>query len=158
MRILTPYWPQQRATANFFDEMDRVFADFANTTATPSARTFRPPAEVAEYKEHYLMSFDLPGIRKEDIKIEMKENVLSITGERKQLTDTEGPKAQIFERQYGYFHRSFTLPTTVSEEKIEAHYENGVLSLYLPKTPAAQAKMIEINSEKSGFFSQQLTQ
>ncbi|MNK82674.1 Spore protein SP21 [compost metagenome] len=160
MRILTPYWPQQRATGNFFDDMDRVFADFANiATAAPAARAFRPPAEVSEHKEHYLMSFDLPGIQKEDIKIEMKENVLTIAGERKSGGDKEGtPKAQIFERQYGTFQRSFTLPTTVSEEKIEAHYENGVLSLYLPKTPVAQAKTIEINSEKNGFFSQQLTQ
>lgn len=158
MRILTPYWPQQRATSNFFDDMDRVFADFATPSSAPAKQAFRPAAEATEHKEHYLMSFDLPGLRKEDIKIEMKENVLTITGERKQETTTEGtPKAQIFERQYGHFQRSFTLPTTVQEDKIEAHFENGVLSLYLPKTPVAQPKTIEINSEKSAFFRQQLT-
>ena len=160
MRILTPYWPQQRAPSNFFEDIDRVFFDLANkATPAPTARVFRPPAEVAEQEDHYLMSFDLPGIKKEDIKIEMKENVLTLAGERKQEAKIEGTKnAQVFERQYGSFYRSFTLPTTVSEDKIEAHYENGVLSLYLPKTPVAQARKIEINSEKGGFFSQQPTQ
>lgn len=156
MRILTPYWPQQRATTDFFDQMDRVFADFANAPTT-AERTFKPAAEAIEHTDHYLMSFDLPGLKKENIRIEMKENVLTVAGERKQETKDDA-KAQVFERQYGSFQRSFTLPTTVIEDKIEAHYEDGVLSLYLPKTPIAQPKKIEIKSEKGGFFNKELIQ
>lgn len=138
MRILTPYWPQQRATADFFDQMEHLLS-------APTERTFKPAAEALEQKDHYLMSFDLPGMKKENIRIEIKDNVLIVAGERKQEIKGEGEqKAQVFERQYGSFYRSFTLPTAVNEEKIEAHYVDGVLTLLLPKTPIAQPKKIQI--------------
>ncbi|MFS4458262.1 Hsp20/alpha crystallin family protein [Bdellovibrio sp. HCB2-146] len=158
MRILTPYWTHEPVTTNFFDEVDRVFADLAKTSpAARVSRNFNLAGEIAESAEHYLMSFDLPGMKKEDIKIEMKENILTISGERKQEARPEGTKnVQSFERVYGAFKKSFSLPTTVDEDKIEAQYENGVLSLYLPKTPVAQAKTIEINSEKGNFFGKSL--
>lgn len=138
MRILTPYWPQQRATADFFDQMEQLLA-------APTERAFKPAAEAIEHKDHYFMSFDLPGMKKENIRIEIKDNVLIVAGERKQETRDEGEqKAQVFERQYGSFYRSFTLPTAVNEEKIVAQYEDGVLSLTLPKIPIAQPKKIQI--------------
>ncbi|MNL19179.1 Spore protein SP21 [compost metagenome] len=158
MRILTPYWTHAPVTTNFFDEVDRVFADIAKTnSAARVSRSFNLAGEVTESEEHYLMSFDLPGMKKDDIKIEMKENVLTISGERKQEVKPEGTKSvQNFERAYGAFKKSFSLPTTVIEDKIEAKYEDGVLSLYLPKTPVAQSKTIEINSEKGNFFGKSL--
>lgn len=158
MRILTPYWTHAPVTSNFFDEVDRVFADIAKgTSVARTTRSFNLVGEIAEDKEHYLMSFDLPGLKKEDIKIEMKENILTLSGERKPEERAEGLKnVHVFERAYGAFKKSFSLPTTVNAEKIEAQYENGVLKLYLPKTPVAQSKTIEINSEKGNFFGKSL--
>lgn len=154
MRMLTPYWTSRTFTSDLFDEMNKFFEDarFASPTDYDE-RTFAPACEIAESTDHYLMSLDLPGMKKEDIKIEMVENVLTISGERKRQTPTDPThKIQRYEKSYGFFKRSFTLPTTLDSSKVEARYENGQLELYLPKIQAAKPRQIEIQSDKSGFF------
>lgn len=134
MRILTPYyWPTRRMTSNFFNEMDRMFE-----TAEP---LFNPAHEATESEDHYLLSMDLPGFKKDNLTIELDGTTLNISGERKRDGNV-----------IATFARSFTLPKTVDGSKIEAHHEDGVLSLYLPKTPVAKATKIEIQSQKGGFF------
>lgn len=133
MRLLTPYWPNQRSMFDIFNEFDRL-------TEAPQERVAVPACEVTEDEKHYLINADLPGIKKEDIKIDLHKNVLTITGERKR------------ENNVMTFKRSFSVPDNVEQEKIEAHHENGVLSLYLPKSAAAQARSIEIQSKSGGFF------
>lgn len=141
MRNLTPYWSTRRMT-NIFDEMDRMFESFASAPSFERAeRTFQPATEVSETEDHYLLSMDLPGIKKENLNIEMNGNLLTISGERKRD-----------EQVVASFTRSFTVPNSVDGGKIEAHHEDGVLSLYLPKTAMAKAKKIEIQSNKGGFF------
>lgn len=105
------------------------------------AREFSPAYEVNERDDHFAISVDLPGVKKDEIKIEVVDKALTISGERKK-----------FEKSYGTFKRSFVLPNTVSTDKIEAHYEDGVLQLYVPKTPAAQARTIEVQGGKSSFL------
>lgn len=143
MRLLTPYWTPRRATTtnDLFAEMEKIFEGF-DRAPTPSAKAeiFNPHWEVSETEEHYLMSVDLPGVKKEDIKIEMNQNVLSISGERKYET---GVRA---------FNQRFSLPNTVDANKIEARHEDGVLNLYVPKTTVAKARKIEIQSQNGGFF------
>lgn len=136
MRLLTPYWPTQKtARADFFNEMDRLFENFAQTPAnTEVERTYVPAYEVSEDENRYMISADLPGVKKEDIKIEMNENVITISGERK--------KSQ----QAMAFKRTFSVPNTVDFEKIEARHEDGVLSIFLPKAQAAKARTIQITS------------
>ncbi len=130
-----------RATHPFFTtglhsdlwrQMDRVFEETVE---------FTPAYEVSERDDHYAISLDIPGVKKDEIKIEVLDKTLTISGERKKL-----------EKSYGTFKRSFVLPSTVSTEKIEAHYEDGVLNLYVPKTPAAQARTIEVQAGKSSFL------
>ena len=155
MRYLTSAWPTRRANStDLFDEMERMLEDFNRASTRQSLdRSFNPAVDVIESEDHYLMTVDLPGIKKEDIKIEMNENVLTVSGERKRSTKSEDEnKTQRYERSYGSFTRSFSLPTTVAPEKIEAHYEDGVLNLYLPKTPVAKARTIEIQAKNGGFF------
>lgn len=154
MRMINTNWPVRRASsADLFDEMERMFDSFHNSwERTPAEKTFSPACDVTEDNEHYLMTIDLPGFKKEDIKIEMNDNVLTISGERRREVKQDEGKAHRFERSYGTFKRSFSLPTTVSGDKIEANYEDGVLSLYLPKTPVAKARTIEIQSKNGGFF------
>jgi len=131
MTTLTTYWNPRR-NLNLFDEMEKFFDE---TTARPSAeRTLTPAWDTSETENHFLLSLDIPGVAKEDIKIDFDKNTLTIAGERKRV---------------GTFKRSFTLPNTVESEKIEARYENGVLEIILPKLQTMQPRRIEVQSNKS---------
>lgn len=142
MRLLTPYWPTRRATNtnDIFAEMEKMFEGLDRVPTPSKAEAFAPQWEVTETEEHYLMTVDLPGIKKEDIKIEMNQDVLSIAGERK------------FESGVRTFSQRFRLPNTVDANKIEARHEDGVLNLYIPKTTVTRARKIEIQSKNGGFF------
>ncbi|MGZ3774069.1 MAG: Hsp20/alpha crystallin family protein [Pseudobdellovibrionaceae bacterium] len=155
MKMITPYWTTHSFASDLIGEMDRFFGD--GNRATPAEgvydeRTFNPACEISELDGHYLMSVDLPGMRKENIKIEMSDNILTISGERKRESTEKNEKVQRYEKSYGFFKRSFTLPNSIEPENVEARYEDGVLELYLPKTQAAKPRYIEVQSGKSGFF------
>lgn len=146
MRLVTPYWPTRRtAPADIFAEMERMFDDLGQKPATKAAEAFAPACEIWEDENHYFMSVDLPGVNKEEIKVEVNENNLTISGERK-LEKKVGDErnAKYIERKYGAFSRIFTLPSTADCDKIEAHHENGVLNLSVPKTTVARTRKIEI--------------
>ncbi|MGZ3803407.1 MAG: Hsp20/alpha crystallin family protein [Pseudobdellovibrionaceae bacterium] len=163
MRVLSPIsanwsWPRRSLSSSLpSEEMGDVFNNFDNivdnflrpTYGGESARTanFQPHWGVSEGKDHYLVSFDIPGVKKEDIKIEIQGNQLSVSGERQR---------EVSERVYGKFEQTFMLPPTISADKIEAHYENGVLSIALPKAEAAKGRSIQIQSGKESFFSRLL--
>lgn len=118
---------------------------------------FQPHMDLEENESAYLMTIDLPGVKKEDVQVNLNGNILTVSGERKRMetvTDKNGTRKE--ERAYGKFQRSFTLPETVNAEKIEANLENGVLSLALPKAEAAKPRTIQIQTGKSGFFSKLL--
>jgi HSP20 family protein len=147
-------------TTNVFDEFDRMLDGFFGApVGRQTAAGFLPPYEVQENDQGYLLSFDLPGVPKDDIKIELKDNLLRISGERRRAesgTDKEGRSYS--ERRYGQFERAFTLPPEVNGEKIQAHFENGELHLMLPKTEKVKARNIDISTGAtsegvSGFFS-----
>jgi HSP20 family protein len=145
MRTLTPFFTTRNVSNNLWREMDRMFDHFA-THSLPSydEREFSPASELIEQENQYLLSIDLPGMKKEDIKIEVADGTLVISGERKQEKRDDENQVHRFERTYGSFKRSFVLPNTISTDKVEAKYEDGVLSLQLPKTEIAQARKIEI--------------
>ena len=131
MTTLTTYWNPRR-NLNLFDEMEKFFDE--TTARAPAERTLTPAWDTSETENHFLLSLDIPGVAKEDIKIDFDKNTLTITGERKRV---------------GTFKRSFTLPNTVESEKIEARYENGVLEIILPKLQTMQPRRIEVQSNKS---------
>lgn len=156
MRIITPHWTSRSLTSNLFDEMDQFFQYWDQGVVSDSKvydeRSFSPSCEVSENDDSYLMSFDLPGMKKEDIKIELSKNLLTISGERKRDHLDKNHKVQRYERTFGFFKRSFTLPDTVEVDNVVARYENGVLDLAMPKTQAAKPRQIEIQTGKNGFF------
>jgi HSP20 family protein len=160
MRMLTPYWVTRGLSSDLFSEMERFFNDYdqmMNSQPLHEQKNFLPACEIAESDDHYLMSLDLPGVKKDDIKIEIADNVLSISGERKRESQLGGAdRAQSRERSFGAFKRDFRLPASLDADKIEARYEHGVLELYLPKTQAARPRQIEIQAEKGGIFSKLL--
>lgn len=154
MRTLTPFFTSRSLTpSDLFREMDRMF-DFTphRDSNIYDERDFSPASELMEEENHYMLSIDIPGMKKEDIKIEVADGTLIISGERKNERRSDANQIHRFEKSYGSFKRSFVLPNTISAEKVEARYEDGVLELYLPKTDVAQARKIEIQSGKGGFF------
>lgn len=151
-------WPRHRMASDLVKEFLSDFDQVSDSLLEPVRATtlnFQPRCDISEHKDHYLVSFDMPGMKKEDIKIEAKENQLFITGERhREMKGEENQDGfQHFERSYGKFQRVFSLPKTINAEKIEAHYEDGVLNLALPKVEEPKGRSIEIQSGKPGIFS-----
>ena len=110
-------------------------------------RVFSPRADIFEDKEHIYFNFDMPGVVKEDVKVKIHEDrILSVQGTKKGTTDNENFKNLRNERLFGDFNRAFELPDTVDTEKIAAKFDNGVLTLTLPKTEKAKQgdKTVEI--------------
>jgi HSP20 family protein len=103
-----------------------------------------PPVDIEETDKEYLIKAELPDIRKEEVKVEMTDGVLTIEGERKREKEENGKKLHKVERSYGRFVRQFVLPKEVEAAKIEAEFKDGMLNVHLPKTAAAKPKAIEV--------------
>jgi HSP20 family protein len=102
---------------------------------------FTPLVDVHESEEEYLVKLDLPGVKADDVSVEVNDNVLSISGSR--AADERG-QAQLVERPYGSFVRTLTLPQGVDSDSIEAGYQDGVLELRIPKPAEQKPKKITI--------------
>lgn len=124
---------------HLFDEMDQIFNNFFSTPESYFSKT-RKNYDIEETEENYLLNLDLPGVKQNDLSIDVIGNQLNIKGERKS------------DRVKGSYKNSFLLPETVDSEKIEAHLEDGVLSLLLPKVDLKKSRKIEVQSGKEGFF------
>jgi len=107
--------------------------------------TVTAPVEISETDDNLTVEVELPGFNREDIKVNLDKNVLTIGAERKfESSDSEKRRYHLTERSYGRVARSFTLPGTVDAEKIKASYKDGVLSLALPKVEAAKPREISV--------------
>ena len=103
-----------------------------------------PPVDIEESDNEYLIKAELPGMKKEDVKIKAEGATLSISGERKAEREEKDKKYHRVERSYGAFSRSFTLPEGTLAEKISAEFKDGVLMVHLPKDEKAKPKAIEV--------------
>lgn len=110
-----------------------------------------PPVSVAETADELIFTAELPGMSEENVNIELENDVLTISGEKTEER-TEGEEERnyhLWERSYGSFRRSFTLPRAVDTAQCRAEFENGILEIRLPKAPEAKGRKIEIG--KSGM-------
>ncbi|MDA0328607.1 MAG: Hsp20/alpha crystallin family protein [Gemmatimonadetes bacterium] len=127
------------------NRLGRLFDD---TALFPGAREghWIPPVSVAENVDALTLTAELPGLKEEDISIELENNVLTISGEKVETRteDDEEARYHIWERSFGSFSRSFTLPRTVDGSDVEATFEGGVLSIKLPKVSESKGRRIEI--------------
>ncbi len=114
-----------------------------------STREFGPPADVYEDDQRLAFKVEVPGIDEKDARVEVENNVLTVRGERKLEKDIKEENFRRKERHYGAFSRSFTLPTSVDPDKIEANYTHGVLTIEMPKRAEAKAKQIKVNVPKT---------
>ncbi len=139
-------------------QMDRLFSDLIGgeglATSSTEQAEFMPPVDVQEADNHYILSLDVPGIKKEDLHIELTGNELCVWGERKHEHEERGKSRYRIERSYGEFSRSFTLPEGIKPEQIQSDYRDGVLQIAIPKMKAAEEKghTIQIGGGEPGFF------
>jgi HSP20 family protein len=144
---------------NARDPFFRLVDSFFNQDLLPSEevsnRSWMPPVDIQETEEAYRLVAELPGLTKDDINITLENNVLRLTGERKfekgVTGETKDAKKEAknqgyhrIERAYGTFVRAFTLPSQVSHDKVEAKFENGLLTIMVPKAELAKPRRIAI--------------
>jgi HSP20 family protein len=103
-----------------------------------------PLVDISEDDKEYLIKAEIPEMKKEDIKLNVHDDVLTITGERKYEKEEKNKKYHRVERAYGSFIRSFTLPEDADGSKVAAEYKDGVLKVHLPKSEKAKPKAIEV--------------
>lgn len=128
-------------------QINRVFdTQNAATGADDSSATadWIPSADIAEYKDRWVLKFDVPGVNASAIEITLENGVLTIRGEReKEAGDGDAERRRV-ERPQGRFHRRFTLPDTVDTSNVRATGRNGILEVTIPKQPKAQPRRIEV--------------
>ncbi|MEO9803456.1 MAG: Hsp20/alpha crystallin family protein [Reichenbachiella sp.] len=117
-------------TNNLFDDLfnDRFF----NSDVTVG-KSFTPQVDISETEKAFELSFAIPGIKKEEIKIDLNEGHLAVSGERKFEEKKEEKNFHSVETRYGSFSRSFQLPDNINTDKVEAKYEDGLLNIVIPK-------------------------
>lgn len=103
-----------------------------------------PLVDISEDAKEYLITAELPEVKKDGVKLTVEGGVLTITGERKFEKEEKGKKYHRIERAYGSFVRSFTVPDDADSTKVSADFKDGVLQVHLPKSEKAQPKTIEI--------------
>lgn len=113
-------------------------------TAEPPARAFQPAVDVSENDDAYVITAELPGSKPEDVTVELHEGVLTIRGEKRHERSGEREQTRWIERSFGSFSRSFTLPSNANGEKVDAHFDSGVLTLTVPKREEAKPRTIAI--------------
>lgn len=121
-----------------------LFDDFFSTDFPVRTRTFDPVIDVKENEKDFVINAELPGLSKDDFKLTVEDNSLTLEGEKKVEKEENDDNAYRSERSYGAFKRVFRLTDSVDSKKIAADYKNGILSITIPKTEKAKPKSIEV--------------
>jgi HSP20 family protein len=130
---------------SFRHEMDRLFDDFFTPTEQRSfggdaGVTLRPSVDVAETDQAYTVTAELPGLEQKDVELNLRDNALTLSGEKRQESHEENGGRSYTERSFGRFERVIPLPEEVDADRVEANFKNGVLKVTLPKNPKARDK------------------
>ena len=145
-------------TLNPFGELDEVqnrfgsffggtFPRFGNGNGGLKLADWSPQVDITEDDKEYLVKADLPEMKREEIKVNVEDGVLSVSGERKTEKEETNKKFHRTERSYGTFLRSFTLPDDADGAKVAAEFKDGMLKVHLPKNTVVKPKAIEIKVE-----------
>jgi HSP20 family protein len=144
MTVLTRWSPVRNLAALEVDRLNRMFeaawgGDPLNAAWTPAVDIY------TNANQDVVLKAEVSDVKREDLKVTFEDNVLTIEGERKFDPAVAGENYDRIERQYGAFRRSFTLPTSVDSAKAEASYEDGVLTITLPKREESKPRQIQVN-------------
>ena len=150
MKALTQYRPLLQSglgTWNpfqFENRIRRMFGPEMLADFPEGSFAWSPEIDLVDVDGEFVLTAELPGMKLEDVEIELADNVLTVKGEKHQFEHWKGVPFQVAERTYGAFERSFTLPRSVIVDKIHAELENGVLFVHLPKAEEARGRKIPI--------------
>ncbi|MEO8032578.1 MAG: Hsp20/alpha crystallin family protein [Gemmatimonadota bacterium] len=136
--------PVQNGDLLGFRALNRVFDEAFNLSTHAAPTAWVPATDIGESPEGVMLALDLPGVDARDVKISLENRVLTIRGEKQRKGAEKGERGYRYERTFGAFERTFTLPDTLETDKVEASYENGVLSILLPRAEKAKAREIPI--------------
>ena len=146
-------WEPFRDLVSTQDHFNQLFNDtFARAFGDPqevSPRAWVPAVDIYETADSLVLKAELPGINPDDVEIRVEDNTLYLKGERKFEKEVKEENLHRVERSYGTFSRSFVLPGTIQADKVKADYENGVLTLTMPKREEAKPRTIKINVAKA---------
>ncbi len=135
-------------------EFDRLFREafpplFGQREGELSTRAWAPAVDIFETENSIVLKAELPGVDPKDVEVRVEDNTLYLKGERKFEKETKEENYHRIERSYGSFARSFVLPNSMDAEKVAAEYQDGLLTLTLPKREEAKPKTIKINVSKN---------
>lgn len=140
-------WEPFRETDDFFRTLSRpMFGRWPSMTGENGdlRLDWTPAVDILETDGEYLLKAELPGLKREDVKVTLENNVLTVEGERKQESEQQGEKSHRIERYYGSFCRRFSLPENTDPEAIRAECKDGLLNVHIPKREAKAEKALEI--------------
>ena len=142
-------WEPFRELAALQNEMGRWMSQLSGglTPGNGQSSSWLPAVDVWETEEELVLSLDLPGIPEDQIAVELDDNVLTVSGQRERASEYSSERFYRFERRFGTFSRSVTLPAGVNEEDIKADYTNGVVEIRVPKPEEQKPKRIQIGSQ-----------
>ncbi len=137
---------------NPFSEIDAFLEGYRRDLSSSSRQdakngtrsTWQPAVDIRENEQSFVIDVDLPGMTREEVQVQVKEEVLHVQGKREAQVLSEGDRALRSERRFGEFERRFTMPENVRAEGIEARFEHGVLRIVLPKVEEAQPKAFDV--------------
>jgi HSP20 family protein len=143
-------WEPARELSTLQGEMNRLFSAFFEGGDQEAARRWAPAMDLVESENHLILRADLPGVSEDDVHIEVRDSVLTISGERKTESTEERNGYYRMERAFGHFARSLTLPEGVDADGIAASFDKGVLEVKIPKPEERKPRRIAINRGSDG--------
>ncbi len=141
-------WEPVRELNTIQGEINRLFNSFFDTPVSAgegSGRRWLPAMDLVEAGDHYVLRADLPGLSEDDVTIEVEDNVLTVSGERKAEHEQRGEGYHRLERAYGSFSRALTLPEGVDPESVQASFARGVLEVRIPKPEERKPRRVAIS-------------
>ena len=132
-------WSPFRELGAFPSRLSRLFDEALGERAL---RALSPAIDVTENENEYAVTAELPGVRREDVNVEVQEGVLSIHGEKR--CEEKGAKGRWIERSYGSFHRSFSLPSDAATDRVEAKFKDGVLTITIPRSEKKKPQIVAV--------------
>jgi HSP20 family protein len=142
-------WEPVRELTSLQNEMNRLFTTFFDTPTTTgngesATRRWIPAMDLVETEDHFVLKADLPGLSEGDVSLEVEDNVLTVSGERKAEHEDKREGYVRVERAYGAFRRSLTLPEGIDPEGVSASFDNGVLEVRIPKPEERKPRRVAI--------------
>ena len=143
-------WDPFKDLITIQERMNRLFDETISKTHSPGEEIgggWSPPVDIYETEDHIILKAELPGVNKNDIEVEIKNNMLVLKGERKFEKNVQEENYHRMERSYGSFQRVFTLPYIVRKDEAKAKYNNGVLEITLQKTKEPKPQQIKVEAK-----------